>query len=127
MSPEHFEGLYCKWVWAAVLQTAIEDAQLRFERHDYGDRLRTQLQEDARRWLAADDRGVGSFIWCCEQLDLDPGQVREVVNTRGTRRENPKDVNRYRGHRPLANIDGVEYMQAADIGLPLHLPRMAVA
>jgi len=31
------------------------------------------------RWLASKAEGRGSFLWFCEQLDLEPDAVREAI------------------------------------------------
>ena len=82
----------CRGLWAAVLQTAIEDAQGDVRAIKLGDvrdvsrrtgtagghrrMVRQMLVSEARAWLWSDAGGARSFVWVCSMLDLDPDVVR---------------------------------------------------
>jgi hypothetical protein len=51
---------------SAYVLTALEDLH---------DKLHHQ---DARRWFLARSRDPFSFLWCCDQLQLDPGRLFAV-------------------------------------------------
>jgi hypothetical protein len=71
-------GLACRRLWAAVLEQAIKDARdetskpLRFERPD---------GQSAQHWFGSENDGIGSFLWICEMLDLEPRFVRTLVHS----------------------------------------------
>jgi hypothetical protein len=71
-------GLACRRLWAAVLEQAIKDARdettkrRRFERAD---------GQTAQHWFLSENGGIGSFLWICEMLDLEPRFVRTLVNS----------------------------------------------
>ena len=62
----------CRRLWAAVLEQAIKDSR--------GGRTYHIITEEARAWLQNNRESVGSFIWVCRILDLDPSYVRGKVN-----------------------------------------------
>ena len=62
----------CKRLWSAVLNQAIKDAQ---ENHSI-------YAEDARAWFCSKNQAIGSFIWICMILDLDPDTFRSVYQER---------------------------------------------
>lgn len=122
MDSEHeADAIACRALWAAVLCTALEDAQGRMDRKDYRQPVVQGLRHDAARWLASADTGIGSFLWICMLLDLEPGRVRTAFAERGTSRMNPSDTKRYHGHRPLEQIDFIEYAQAMETRMVVHL------
>jgi hypothetical protein len=59
-------------LWAAVLEQAVKDAR--------GGRTYHIITEEAQAWFHSKKEGVGSFIWVCRILDLDPSYVREKVD-----------------------------------------------
>lgn len=70
-------------LWFAVLNRAIADMASQNERH----------RESAKYWFSRQrDEGPGSFVWCCNFLDIDSGSIRNKVgkikikNTNLTRR-----------------------------------------
>ncbi len=71
-------GLACRKLWAAVLEQAIKDARdetsktLRVERAD---------GQTAQHWFHSENDGIGSFLWICEMLDLEPRFVRTLVHS----------------------------------------------
>ncbi|MEO5344984.1 MAG: hypothetical protein H7834_01235 [Magnetococcus sp. YQC-9] len=54
-------------LWAAVLERAILDLQERTTR------------DEAAAWVRSHRRGIGSFHWICQQLDMDPPSVRMAL------------------------------------------------
>jgi hypothetical protein len=55
-------------LWAHVLLQALAD----LGNHD-------PIARPARFWFTSKNDSVGSFIWICHQLSLDPAAVRERV------------------------------------------------
>lgn len=63
----------CRALWSAVLFEAL--ATLKVWRRDGKHALEGRKAE---QWLLhADERGVGSFAWVCQVLDIDPVAARE--------------------------------------------------
>ena len=56
----------CRRLWAAVLEQAFEDAQARG-------------LEDAKKWFISEKSEVGSFLWICDALDIDPQALRTIL------------------------------------------------
>jgi len=56
----------CKRLWLTVLKGAVHDSQ-------NGDPYQ---RRKARYWLCSEERGIGSFIWICTNLELAPDAVR---------------------------------------------------
>lgn len=69
-------------MWAAVMHRALEDAtgNVLAINSNHGPEgvkvVRRRVQHEAARWFASDARGVGSFLWICSLLDLEPEVVR---------------------------------------------------
>ncbi|MBF0213652.1 MAG: hypothetical protein HQM00_08815 [Magnetococcales bacterium] len=61
-------------LWAAVLERAILDLQERTTR------------TEAVAWVSSNRRGVGSFQWICQQLDMDPPSVKQALLAMATSR-----------------------------------------
>jgi hypothetical protein len=60
-----------KRLWAAVLIQAIKDLV------GYtNERERTSVQYFARLCFASDNHEAGSFLWICDELELDPSWIR---------------------------------------------------
>ena len=59
----------CKRLWTAVLKRAVEDA--------YSGGMTDVTGEGARVWFQSNNQGVGSFLWICSMLDLNPEFVRK--------------------------------------------------
>ena len=61
-------------LWAGVLIQAIRDLA------GYivvpNQRERARVQYFARLWFASDNRDVGSFLWVCDELELEPSWIR---------------------------------------------------
>ena len=58
----------CRRLWVAVLEQAIEDI-----RRDLA------YADSSRAWFQSEREGVGSFLWICRMLDIDPGSTRKKV------------------------------------------------
>jgi len=63
-------------LWFAVMETAYRDLYLQ---GSASGRDRLQYQEQARLWFIATRDGVGSFIWICQVLEVDPGRTRKRI------------------------------------------------
>jgi hypothetical protein len=63
----------CKNLWAAVLEQAIQDAQC--EIASYKDKVEYIFSRNALEWFYSDGREIGSFLWICNILDIDPKSV----------------------------------------------------
>lgn len=60
-------------LWAAVLARAVEDY-----RYKGSSKESLAHKKDAREWVACSSyKGVGSFYYVCEALDLEPDAVRD--------------------------------------------------
>ena len=70
-------------LWLDVLFRALDDyAGISLD--VYGAMVRTRCQRNAAEWFLADSRGIGSFLFCCETLDIDPGAVRRALRNATT-------------------------------------------
>ena len=72
-------------LWTAVILQAIDDL---------GRRKRlspTSAQTSAREWFASEDHAVGSFIWTCHVIDVDPNFIRSRL-AKKQRMQNPVEV-----------------------------------
>ena len=96
----------CKNLWAAVLQRAIEDTKGNFiirepkpprritpkskKRHARNLRnwkkQRMLIVADAKDWLLSNEKMIGSFLWICDVLDLNPITFREAIAGKSARR-----------------------------------------
>lgn len=65
-------------LWAAVLQQAVADAGGRKPKGNTRNDRRV-VMDSARYWFARKGRGVGSFLWVCEALGLDPDALRPKI------------------------------------------------
>jgi hypothetical protein len=61
-------------LWAGVLVQAIRDCVGYIAAPNKRERARVQYF--ARLWFADDNREVGSFLWVCDQLELEPSWIR---------------------------------------------------
>jgi hypothetical protein len=62
----------CERLWSSVLERAIEDF-----RGFHG----LWLQNNAKTWLLSNNDGIGSYLWICGVLNLDPPTVRRSIIT----------------------------------------------
>jgi hypothetical protein len=51
-------------LWRAVLDQAFKDAEGRVGTYAH--------RKDAREWFRSNGEDIGSFLWICEVLELDP-------------------------------------------------------
>ena len=79
----------CRSLWVAVLDRAIRDAQGDVSPHV---EPKHDLVRKARAWMESENGAVGSFLWVCGMLDLDPDYIR--LSLRGT-----PNMGRVRGWR----------------------------
>ena len=88
-----------KMLWRAVLNQAVID----FASSEYEHRLDFALvQRSARCWFVSNDRGLGSFLYVCDVLSVNPAWFRKQLF--GTSFEDLKDrlfrQHRYEGKLP---------------------------
>jgi len=60
----------CKRLWAAVLDQAVKEARAGKQ---------YMLVDKARAWLESESQEVGSFLWICLVLNLDPQSIRSCL------------------------------------------------
>jgi len=61
-------------LWAKVFIQAIDDLTA-----DSTAPYARAIRHRARRWFEGKEDGIGSFIWVCEQFDIDPAWARTKV------------------------------------------------
>jgi uncharacterized lipoprotein YmbA len=66
MKPEESRKL-----WAAVLDQAIKDA---LSGNLY-------LKKEARDWFCSKNQDIGSFLWVCSTLDINPESFHEAFGS----------------------------------------------
>ena len=67
-----------KTLWAAVLKRAVKDATA-LPKHYCESPLRSRMNiESAREWLKSQNTEIGSFLWICDVLGLDPDHERLI-------------------------------------------------
>ena len=64
---EHEMDVSYKRLWVAVLKQAVEEAL---------GRKGVRLMKKAQTWLQNDNQTIGSFLWICAVLQLDPQSIR---------------------------------------------------
>ena len=67
----------CKNLWMAVLEQAMEDI-LTGPAHRRG-KVESIFKNTALAWFHSDNEGIGSFLWVCEHLDIDPHTVHHIL------------------------------------------------
>jgi hypothetical protein len=70
-------------LWFAVLEQATKDAE-----GDVKGPYNKYIKEGARVWFRRENQGIGSFLWVCLMLDLNP----EVVRKRVAKKCNGSDI-----------------------------------
>jgi hypothetical protein len=58
-------------LWIAVFEKALEDL------------TREKYERDAWAWFRSSDKGIGSFIWVCRYLGIQPTAVRRTLRQSG--------------------------------------------
>lgn len=64
-------------LWLAVLERALDDALGNVICPHYPRFNLVIIQEEARKWLFSERRGVGTFHWICDHLGLEVDAVRK--------------------------------------------------
>ena len=76
MTERAVSELGAKNLWKAVLEQAFKDAQGKVGTYE--------CSRNARVWFQSDSKDIGSFLWICEVLDLEPevtlGRVYDGVS-----------------------------------------------
>ena len=68
-----------KKLWSAVLEDAFRCC-VNGNVSGEGSRVRKQEEiKNARAWFLSQDTGIGTFIWICEKLDLDPKKILDRI------------------------------------------------
>jgi hypothetical protein len=63
-------------LWFAVLEQAIKDSEgYLVSSRDDNDRIK----QEARRWFLSENQGIGTFLWICLMLDLNPEFLRKHI------------------------------------------------
>jgi hypothetical protein len=77
-------------LWTEVILQAIDDMDRRTSSAS------RSAQDSARQWFASENDGIGSFVWSCRVVDVDPSRVRSALARRAV-----LDGTRKRHHRSL--------------------------
>jgi hypothetical protein len=77
-------------LWTEVILQAIDDMDGRTSSAS------RSAQDSARQWFASENDGIGSFVWSCRVVDVDPSRVRSALARRAV-----LDGTRKRHHRSL--------------------------
>lgn len=78
MADERENPDFVRALWTAVLARAVED-------YRYKGRIKESkaYRKDAKKWIEGTNyKGVGSFAYVCEAIDLDPDAVRDNLKRR---------------------------------------------
>lgn len=78
MADEKLNPDFVRSLWTAVLARAVED-------YRYKGRIKESkaYRKDAKKWIEDTKyKGVGSFAYVCEAIDLDPDAVRDNLKRR---------------------------------------------
>jgi len=74
-------------LWWAVLDRAIMDITANLEWLSDGQ----GILAETNRWFNSDEFSPGSFLWVCEQIDVDVEAVLKLVNKLRVARDTAKD------------------------------------
>ncbi len=72
-------------LWLSVIHQAVLDGELPARRNGNGTRCmccngkKADHRSEALKWFASEAGGVGSLLWICEKLRLDPVEVRRLL------------------------------------------------
>jgi hypothetical protein len=72
-------------LWTGVILQAIDDLDRRTSSTP------SSAQDSAREWFASESDAVGSFVWSCNVIDVDPHFVRSRL-AKKHRRKSPVEV-----------------------------------
>ena len=96
-------------LWTGVILRAIDDLDRRTSLTP------RSAQDSAREWFASESDEVGSFIWTCHLIDLDPNFIRSQL-TKKQRMTNPVEL--------MASMaQGAKALRRKDSPLPDSLDR----
>jgi hypothetical protein len=73
-------------LWTAVMLQAIDDLDRRKSLSP------TAAQDSAREWFASDSDAVGSFIWSCHVINVDPSFIRSRLDNRQRMKTRDRDI-----------------------------------
>ena len=76
----------CRRLWAAVLEQAVEDVKRGRDNSD-----------TALSWFQSDSENVGSFLWVCGILGIDPESIKRIL----VQRHSGIPVRRVEGYRSV--------------------------
>jgi hypothetical protein len=63
-------------LWTEVILQAIDDMDRRTSSAS------RSAEDSARQWFASERDGIGSFVWSCRVIDVDPSRVRSALARR---------------------------------------------
>jgi len=64
-------------LWVAVIKQTVEDLR---QHHSPTESLRGRIRlYSAQEWLQSSDSGIGSLVWICDALGLEPQWVRRLA------------------------------------------------
>jgi len=64
-------------LWSAVLALGLKEAtSIRGIKNIAGE-YRDTIHQEVRRWVQSNEDTIGSFVWICKFLDLDPSVTRD--------------------------------------------------
>jgi hypothetical protein len=106
MSPE---GL----LWLDVILRALQDAAGLNRDLDSHGAARGRCTREALDWFFSSDHDVGSFLFCCEALDFDPGAIRRGLTPSNIRILNQKLNVRLNYVRPR-HFDALDTFDCSD-------------
>jgi hypothetical protein len=71
-------------LWTEVILQAIDDM----------DRCRSSAsrsaEDSARQWFASDNEDIGTFVWSCRVVNVDPSRVRSALARRAVLKDTRK-------------------------------------
>ena len=91
-----------KKLWFAVLVQAIKDAEGYVSGpKDYSNLI---ITEGARAWFLSKNQGIGSFLWICPMLDLNPAFVRSLVAKKyNSTSKEPRILGKSKDKKPISS------------------------
>ena len=84
---ELLEGMRCRSLWSAVLTQAIRDNRdLNNQKGSWfwdgvGERYANVAKSKLDNWFTSKLYKVGSFLWICDVLDMNPDHVLKVKDS----------------------------------------------
>jgi hypothetical protein len=71
-------------LWTEVILQAIEDLDRRKSTASLS------AEDSARQWFASDDEDIGTFVWSCRVINVDPSRVRSALALRAVLKDTRK-------------------------------------